>query len=149
MPAELGEKLLMVDGSLHSGGLAWIVQARVLADEPSVVAKGESVTRTYKFDGSEDPGGGQCWAGVGLFDLAMPRPTLVVIGAGHVAQPIAQVGRLLDFEVIVVDDRPSFANADGFRMPTASSSTISSSALDDIEITPSTYVVLVTRGAHV
>ncbi len=78
--------------------------------------------------------------------VRLPRPTLVVVGAGHVAVPIAQVGRLLDFEVIVIDDRPSFANAD--RFPDADQIIVDdfSAALDKIDITPSTYLVLVTRA---
>ena len=46
---------------------------------------------------------------------ALPKPVLVV-GAGHVAVPVAEIGRLLDFEVAVIDDRPSFANAARFPM---------------------------------
>jgi xanthine dehydrogenase accessory factor len=138
MPADLGEKLLIVDGQLRSGGFAWdVLQERVLADAPGVIAGGESQSKAYTL---ED---GQVSV---FFDLALPKPTLVVVGAGHVAQPIAQVGRLLDFDVVVIDDRPSFANAD--RFPDASQIIVEefSSALDKIEITPTTYVVLVTRA---
>jgi xanthine dehydrogenase accessory factor len=147
MPAKLGEKLLVVDGQLRSGGFAWdVLQERVLADTPSVLAEGESQSRTYKFDSDQTPSaasGGQVSV---FFDLVLPKPTLVVVGAGHVAVPIAQVGRLLDFDVVVIDDRPSFANAD--RFPDASQIIVDdfSVALDQIEITPSTYVVLVTRA---
>jgi xanthine dehydrogenase accessory factor len=84
-----------------------------------------------------------------FFELALPRPTLVVVGAGHVAVPVAEVGRLMDFEVVVIDDRPSFANA--ARFPTADRILVDDfeAALDTLPITPSTYVVLVTRGhAH-
>jgi xanthine dehydrogenase accessory factor len=81
-----------------------------------------------------------------FFDLAVPQPTLVIVGAGHVALPIAKVGRLLDFEVVVVDDRASFANT--ARFPDADRIIVDDfgSALDGLEITPSTYVVLVTRA---
>jgi xanthine dehydrogenase accessory factor len=71
---------------------------------------------------------------------------LVVVGAGHVAVPIAKVGKLLDFEVVVIDDRPSFANTD--RFPDADRIIVDefTTALDQLDITPSTYVVLVTRA---
>ena len=98
---------------------------------------GRSQVRTYALES----GGASIF-----FDLALPKPELIVVGAGHVAVPIAQVGRLLDFRVTVVDDRPSFANAE--RFPTADHIVVDAfeSAVDDLEITPSTYVVLVTRG---
>ena len=39
MPIALGEKLLIVDGQPHGGGFSWsALQARVLADAPSVVS---------------------------------------------------------------------------------------------------------------
>jgi xanthine dehydrogenase accessory factor len=147
LPVALGEKLLVVDGQHQGGGFSWDrLQARVLADAQSVIASGNSQARTYRFEADEDPqvaAAGQ----VGVyFDLALPRPTLVVLGAGHVAVPIAQVGRLLDFEVVVIDDRPSFANAE--RFPDADRIIVDdfSTALDDLDITPSTYLVLVTRA---
>jgi xanthine dehydrogenase accessory factor len=138
LPATLGEKLLIVDGRPGEGGFGWnLLQDRVLADAPSVMAGGESKWRSYTFEEGQ--------VGV-FFDLAVPRPTLVVVGAGHVAMPIAEVGRLLDFEVVVIDDRPSFANAE--RFPHADRIVVDefASALDELEITPNTYVVLVTRA---
>ena len=84
-----------------------------------------------------------------FFELALPKPVLVIVGAGHVAIPVAEVGRLLDFDVVVIDDRPSFANR--ARFPSADRIVVDDfeTALDALPITPSTYVVLVTRGhAH-
>ena len=144
----LGEKLLIIDGTLRSGGFGWqALQARVLEDAPNVAAARRSQTRTYTFEAdAEHPAGAQAGQVAVYFELTIPRPTLVVVGAGHVAMPIAQVGRLLDFEVIVVDDRPSFANTE--RFPDADRIIVDdfASALDDIDITPSTYLVLVTRA---
>lgn len=140
MPVELGEKLLVVDGGVRSGGFAWAeLQARVLADLPEVVGGGESKWRNYAFDAPH----GEVAV---FFDVAVPTPTLVIVGAGHVAMPIAQVGKLLDFEVVVIDDRPSFANAE--RFPDATEIIVDdfATALDRLSITPSTYVVLVTRA---
>jgi xanthine dehydrogenase accessory factor len=134
----VGEKLLVIDSRRREGGFgSAALTERVLSDALSVVASGRSQVRTYAVERGE--------ASV-FFDLALPRPVLVVVGAGHVAVPIAQVGRLLDFEVVVVDDRPSFANQQ--RFPTADRIIVSDfpSALEQLTITPSTYVVLVTRG---
>jgi xanthine dehydrogenase accessory factor len=137
----LGEKLLVVDSRLRGGSLGSpSLVERVLGDASTVAASGRSQVRTYALEEGE--------ASV-FFDLALPRPSLVVVGAGHVAVPIAQIGRLLDFEVVVVDDRPSFANLE--RFPSADRIIVDdfASAIDRLAITPSTYVVLVTRGhAH-
>jgi xanthine dehydrogenase accessory factor len=147
LPARLGEKLLIVDGAVRQGEFEWpALQARVLADAPAAVATAASQSRAYAFDPVEDPRIQRAGEVVVFYDLAIPRPTLVVVGAGHVAVPIAQVGKLLDFEVVVVDDRPSYANAE--RFPDADRIVVDefATALDDIPLTPSTYVVLVTRA---
>jgi xanthine dehydrogenase accessory factor len=145
LPVSVGEKLLIIDGQASDGSLSWqALQERVLADAPGVLAAGESKWRTYTFEADgELSTSGQ--VGV-FFDLAMPRPTLVVVGAGHVGVPIAEVGHLLDFEVVVIDDRPSYANAE--RFPHADRIIVDefTSALDSLEITPSTFIVLVTRA---
>jgi len=143
VPVALGQRALIVDGKLRRGSFDWPdLEARVLADAPAVVVDGRSQVRTY---------GSLATAGQVsvFFDLALPRPTLIVFGAGHVALPMAHVGSLLDFEVVIVDDRASFASAD--RFPSADRIVVEDfeTALEELPITPSTYVVLVTRGhAH-
>jgi xanthine dehydrogenase accessory factor len=75
-----------------------------------------------------------------------PLDELVIVGAGHIAQPLATIGRLLDFRVIVVDDRPEFASSE--RFPGADQVVVAD--FDDpfaqIPVGPRTYLVLVTRG---
>jgi xanthine dehydrogenase accessory factor len=76
----------------------------------------------------------------------LPRPSLLIAGAGHVGSALAQLGALCGFEVTVVDDRPSFANRD--RLPFADRVVV-----DDIPTyirgarkDSGTYIVIVTRG---
>ncbi len=148
LPVTLGDKVLIIDGRLQSFGFPWAgLQARVMADALEVIAVGASQTRTYKFDAVDGDATVSTAGQVGVyFDVALPKPTLVIVGAGHVAQPIAQVGRLLDFDVVVIDDRPSFANSE--RFPDASRIIVDDfpTALDQVDITPTTSVVLVTRA---
>jgi xanthine dehydrogenase accessory factor len=150
MPIELGARGVMVDTHRRGSGFEWPeLEAKVLADAPAVLANGRSQVRTYAFEAGNGTGASTAGQAAVFFDLSLPPPTLIVVGAGHVARPLAQVGTLLDFEVIVVDDRASFANKE--RFPSASQIVVEDfeTALDDLPITPSTSVVLVTRGhAH-
>lgn len=146
-PVVPGERVLVVDGQALAGGLSWpALQERVLADAAAIVNDGRSLQRTYAFNPTDSPELSRDGEVAVFFDLALPKPTLVVVGAGHVAVPVARVGRMLDFEVTVIDDRPSFANAE--RFPDASQIIVANftEALKALEITPSTFVVLVTRG---
>src|SRR5262249_50330418 len=132
VPVALGQRALIVDDKLRRGSFDWPdLEARVLADAPAVVVDGRSQVRTY---------GSLATAGqvAVFFDLALPRPTLIVFGAGHVALPMAHVGSLLDFEVVIVDDRASFASAD--RFPSADRIVVEDfePALEDLPITPAT-----------
>ena len=147
VPVGLGSKLLLVNGTPRLGQLGWpVLQQRVLDEAPAVVADGKSQTRVYTFEADAASGlerGGQ----VSLFyEVTLPKPTLIVVGAGHVAVPIAQIASMIDFDVVVIDDRPSFANKD--RFPGAREIIVDDfeTALAAQPITPSTYVVLVTRG---
>ena len=75
-----------------------------------------------------------------------PLSHLVIAGAGHVGQAVAHLGRFLNFEVTVVDDRPEFANRE--KLPDADH--IIAGDFDrvfhDFPLTPDTYLVIVTRG---
>lgn len=75
-----------------------------------------------------------------------PAPELVVVGAGHVARPLATVGRLLDFRVIVLDDRPELATPE--RFPDADRVIVIDfeRPFAGVSIGPRTSLVLVTRG---
>ncbi len=81
-----------------------------------------------------------------FFELFMPPPRLVVVGAGHIAVPLAAMGKLLDYEVVVIDDRAVFANRQ--RFPTADEILVDDyeHAITNMELNPSTFIVLVTRG---
>lgn len=76
----------------------------------------------------------------------LPPPALVVVGAGHVAQPLALFGQMLGFEVIVIDDRVAYANRE--RFPTAGRIICDGfvSALEALDVGSRHHVVLVTRG---
>jgi xanthine dehydrogenase accessory factor len=76
----------------------------------------------------------------------MPRVRLIVIGAGHVGQAVADLAARVDFDVWIVDDRVQYANRE--RFPTAQRLIVGpmGRVLPDLEVTPQTYVVIVTRG---
>src|SRR5688572_6104404 len=49
------------------------------------------------------------------FRIALdPAPTLVIAGAGHVGQALAALVATLEFQVVVIDDRPDCATAERF-----------------------------------
>ncbi len=79
-------------------------------------------------------------------EAAQPPPSLLIVGAGHIALPLSRMGKELGFRVVVLDDRAEFANRE--RFPEADEVTAGDlgETLNRFPITSSTYVVLVTRG---
>ncbi|HEX6039106.1 XdhC family protein [Longimicrobium sp.] len=75
-----------------------------------------------------------------------PPPELVIVGAGHVARPLCQVGAMLGFRVTVLDDRPEFATRERFPDAAQVRRADFADPFRGIRITPRTFLVLVTRG---
>jgi xanthine dehydrogenase accessory factor len=75
-----------------------------------------------------------------------PVPALLIAGAGHVAQALAQIAPPLGFRVTVIDDRPDYASQE--RFPTVEQRIIGEidSELSRFPIDAKTFVVIVTRG---
>lgn len=75
-----------------------------------------------------------------------PQPELLIVGAGHVAQPLCRLGALLEFRVIVLDDRPEFATRERFPDAVRVVRADFADPFAEVTIRPSSRVVLVTRG---
>jgi xanthine dehydrogenase accessory factor len=76
----------------------------------------------------------------------LPRPRMIILGGGHIAVPLSKIASMLEFDVTVFDDRPSFANRERFPEAASVICDAFSNALSLIEIRGGDYVVIVTRG---
>lgn len=76
----------------------------------------------------------------------LPRCRLVIVGGGHVGQAVGQMAADLDFDVWVVDDRGEYVSEERFPRAQRRISGPIERVLPDLEITPDTYCLIVTRG---
>ncbi len=83
--------------------------------------------------------------GVAFLPL-LPRCRLVVVGGGHVGQALGNLAAELDFDVWVVDDRAEFVSEARFPSAERRIAGPMADVLGKLEITPSTYCLIVTRG---
>lgn len=76
----------------------------------------------------------------------LPRCRLVIIGAGHVGQRVAEYAAAVDFDVWVIDDRAEYCNAD--HIPAAKRLVVGSieDTLAGLESDIDTFCIIVTRG---
>ncbi len=81
-----------------------------------------------------------------FIDPVVGSQRLIIVGAGHIAQPLARLGRMLGFYVTIIDDRASFANRE--RFPSADEIIVKpfSAAIDSLQLDRNCYVISVTRG---
>ncbi|MGI9626624.1 MAG: XdhC family protein [Longimicrobiales bacterium] len=80
------------------------------------------------------------------FELHAPKPQMVIVGAGHIAQPLCRVGAMLGFFVEVLDDRPEFAARDRFPEARAVRTIDFRDPFAETALRPTSHVILVTRG---
>lgn len=75
-----------------------------------------------------------------------PRERLILLGGGHISQPLCTFASALGFEVTVVDDRPFFANR--ARFPEAKNVVCDEfqHAIGELRIQSCDYVAVITRG---
>lgn len=128
--AHAGEKLLVSEGSIcwrsdAADFLSGHIQELLTHTESGiVVVDGERIF--------VDPLGGE--------------KKLVICGAGHVSMPIIRIGKMLGFQITVIEDRPSFAD-DARRVGADQVLCIPfAEGLAGIPGDKNTYFIIVTRG---
>ena len=80
-----------------------------------------------------------------LVDSIAGRPKLVIAGGGHVALAIARQAQLLDFDVMVIEDRPQFADPQRFGGARVVQGDVPQT-LATIDYGWSSFIVIATRG---
>jgi xanthine dehydrogenase accessory factor len=106
--------------------------------------------RTLKFDLNQDPKydtGLVCGGTLEVFvEPILPPALLYVFGAGHVAFNLCQTAAVAGFEVIVADDRSSYATKERFPAAREVHALDFDEAMRKLDPNESSYVVIVTRG---
>ena len=79
-------------------------------------------------------------------ELHHPPSEMVIVGAGHLAQPLCTLGALLGLTVKVLDDRPEFATRERFPEAEEVRRVDFSDPFSEEKLNPWSHVLLVTRG---
>jgi xanthine dehydrogenase accessory factor len=150
-PRRQGSKMIVyADGSLLGTVGGGEVENRVVKEAQEAMKDGKNRVLDYKMVSPKegDPGicGGQLEV---LVEPIIPRPLLVVIGAGHVGRAVTHIASWLGFRVAVSDDRTEWCNAEMHPEADVLLPYPMEELPDHIEITPHTYLVLTTRGVDV
>ena len=136
---EPGAKCLVVDGKVKANTVADARSLQAIVRDSVAILNDEK----SKLVAIEIPDGGKLQV---FFEVMLEPPKLIVVGAGHIAVPLVQIAKVLDFHVTVIDDRLLYANRE--RFPAADEVLVGDMAqmLKEMTLTPSCYIVLITRG---
>lgn len=75
-----------------------------------------------------------------------PSSTLLVFGGGHISFFLSRIAKMLGFHVAIIDDRPEYANAQRFPEADEIIAQDLSSAVKQLNVDKTSYIVIVTRG---
>ncbi|HEY73041.1 MAG: hypothetical protein B6I35_03745 [Anaerolineaceae bacterium 4572_32.2] len=144
-PRDSAKMLVYADGrtvgTIGGGG----VEARVVEEARAAIAEGKSRELDYSLvdTGRGDPG--VCGGDMRLFvEVLAARPTLLILGGGHVGQAAAEMAGLLGYRTVVMDERPEMVTVERFPQAEARLSGDVAQRVADLALTRHTYVVMVT-----
>lgn len=151
IPRHAGSKMLVrADGTIVGTIGGGSMEQRIIQDALAALRDGQPRTPSYTLNNLEDGDPGICGGTATFFvEPVLTTPTLVVIGGGHVGKAVAELGKWMQWRVILSDDRPEYCNADYLPGMDEYLVCAPSEVAERVRITPHTYIAAVTRGLPV
>ena len=149
-PREVGTKMLVAKNGLVAGTIGGgMTEAKVIEEAKQALKEGKEKLLIYhltKEQAALDEGA-ICGGEMKVFiDILQPKEEVLIFGAGHIAICVSKLAKMVGFKVAIIDDREEFANKDRFPEADEIVTEDIERALTHIKITPSTYIIIVTRG---
>jgi xanthine dehydrogenase accessory factor len=149
-PREVGAKMVVGKDGLIAGTIGGgITEARVIEEAKQVLKEGKRKLITYHLTKEQAAleEGAICGGEMKVFvDVLQPKEEVLIFGAGHIAVCVSKLAKMVGFKVTVVDSRKEFANQDRFPEADKIIAEETEKTLKHLKITPSTYIIIVTRG---
>jgi xanthine dehydrogenase accessory factor len=150
-PRHVGSKMLVYpDGSFIGTIGGGEMESRVIEEAKQSILDGQARLLSYSFADPKRGDPGVCGGQMEVFvEPILPKPTLVVIGAGHVGRAVVHLGKWLGFRVAISDDRPEFSTPEAIPDADEYYPVPLAELAGQMKIGPWTYIVLTTRGVNV
>lgn len=145
-PCGVGAKMLVrADGSTSGSFSGPPIDVQVAQTATQALREGQSHLAHVHLD--PDQAVGSCGATLELFiEVLLPEPRLIIAGAGQVAQALTTLANMLDFRIIVVDDRRDLANPQLFGDKVQLLFGDIPQTIRELEPDAASWIVIVTRG---
>ena len=147
-PCGIGTKMLVhADGSTGGSFVGPRTDGKVVEAALQFLRDGRSGLNHIHLDADQGEAVGSCGATLEVFFEALrPEPRLIIAGAGYVAQALACLAAMLDFHIMVVDDRRDLADPTVFGDAVSLTFGDIPETLTSMEPGENSFIVIVTRG---
>jgi xanthine dehydrogenase accessory factor len=148
-PREEGTKMLVrADGSILGTIGGGSLEAQIIEEAAKVIKQGKPKRLHFSLTAKEVEEKGMLCGGESevFIEPILTPPTLYIFGGGHIALPLAKMGKLLGFKIAVIDDRAEFANPDRFPEADMTLPDDFAKTFPKLKIDKSSYIVIVTRN---
>jgi xanthine dehydrogenase accessory factor len=147
-PGKEAAKMLIRDDGSTAGTIGGgCTEAEVWALAREVMDRDAPMRRSFVLTPkAAEEEGLACGGVVEIFIEPIGSPVVIIFGAGHIARCVVPLLKLVGLNTVVIDDRAEFANRVHF--PDAGEVIVSDfeTSFEKIEVAPSSYIVIVTRG---
>jgi len=148
-PREEGAKMLVrPDGSIIGTIGGGSLEAQVIKEAVKVIRQGKPKRLHMSLTAKEtDEVGMICGGDLEVFiEPILTPPALYIFGGGHIALTLAKMGKLVGFNITVIDDRAEFASAERFPEADVILADDFAKSFPRVKIDKSSYIVIVTHG---
>jgi len=146
-PRPEGSKMLVRSDGTILGSIGEVVPKRVWEAATKVIRM-KPCSFGFDMTGREDTPEGLICGGTMQVSIEpiLPQPIVYILGAGHVGFAVSKIAKLAGFKVIVIDDRPAYANPE--RFPDADKILVEEPAdmLSKINVNKVAHLVIACRG---
>ncbi len=150
-PRRVGSKMLVYpDGSILGTVGGGEMENRVRKEAINAMQDGRP--RLLEFNMVDPANGdpGVCGGSLEVYvEPISPRPTLVIIGMGHIGKEVAHLAHRLDFRIVITDDREEFCSQETIPDADERYPIPMAEFAETYNIKSDTYIVFTTRGSDV
>lgn len=151
VPRRAGTKMLVFDDGTQIGTVGGgAMEVRVIDEARAALSEGRTRLVEYRLLDPDKGDPGVCGGEVNIYlEPYMPPHTVLVIGCGHVGKAVIDLAHWLGYRTIAVDDRAGMISPEALPSADVRIGGTVAEALDEVEVTPDTSVIVVSRSVDI
>lgn len=143
-PRKESAKMLILEDSIF-GSIGGGPLEAIVIEEAKKILKQQSTSKKLIID-LKDSIGMKCGGKVEIFfDYVKPQSKIVIFGAGHIGSILAKIAKEIGEKIVLLDDRPKFANPKRFPDIKVICQDLENNPLNNLKIFENDFIVIATR----